>query len=317
MPRIHDAYLYLVVYLYRSIEDAQEGKGAGGTGFLVGLKYDPSDEFLTYAYVVTARHNIEERAFFVRVNRHDAGADVLPIVPDQWVRHANEDIAMAPIELSDIHKVAVLPPEDFLTESLIADYGIGPGDDVFLAGRFVTDPCRSNRKPDATGSPGKRGSQRCHLSVSFAALNNHEGRERNQPSLRFGNISMMPDEPIRHGKYGTYHRSFVAETRSHPGYSGSPVFVYLQPFASVPVPSENRMAWRCWLLGIDWGHIPATVEILKAQSHEPFEYLHARINSGMITIAPAWHILELMNDPRLVALRKAAEPMILEERARG
>jgi hypothetical protein len=42
-----------------------------------------------------------------------------------------------------------------------------------------------NRKPDATGSPGKRGSQRCHLSISFAALNNElTGRCANSDNSR-------------------------------------------------------------------------------------------------------------------------------------
>jgi hypothetical protein len=41
----------------------------------------------------------------------------------------------------------------------------------------------------------------------------HEGKQKNLPSARFGNITMMPVEPLRHMR-GINQESFVVEMRS-------------------------------------------------------------------------------------------------------
>jgi hypothetical protein len=40
MPRIPDGFLDCVVYLYRSEDEAKEGSGIGGSGFLAGIISD-------------------------------------------------------------------------------------------------------------------------------------------------------------------------------------------------------------------------------------------------------------------------------------
>jgi hypothetical protein len=81
-----------------------------------------------------------------------------------------------------------------MTEDEIAQFDIGPGDDVFFVGRYV----------------------------------NHQGRQQNSPTVRLGIISMLPREKILHPR-GTLVDSFLVEVRSLSGYSGSPVFLYRQP----------------------------------------------------------------------------------------
>ena len=65
-----------------------------------------------------------------------------------------------------------------MTEDEIAQFDIGPGDDVF----FV----------------------------------NHQGRQQNSPTVRLGIISMLPREKILHPR-GTLVDSFLVEVRSLSG----------------------------------------------------------------------------------------------------
>src|SRR5260370_1057024 len=55
---------------------------------------------------------------------------------------------------------------------------------------------------------------------------NHEGRQKNSPSVRFGNLAMMPGEPVYHKHSESQgEESFLVDIRTISGYSGSPVFV--------------------------------------------------------------------------------------------
>src|SRR5271170_5484166 len=74
------------------------------------------------------------------------------------------------------------------------DLEIGPGEDVFMVGRFI----------------------------------DHDGKDANIPSVRFGNISTLP-QPIEQPSGSTNNKSFILDLHSRTGYSGSPVFVYRTP----------------------------------------------------------------------------------------
>jgi hypothetical protein len=142
----------------------------------------------------------------------------------------------------------------FLTREQAKTEKTGPGDDVFMVGRFV----------------------------------NHEGRQRNTPSVRFGNISMLPDEPVAHQSNTPREQiSFAVEMRSIPGYSGSPVFVYLTSVGF----DGGISAGQHWLLGVDWGYI---------RDHE-------RANTGMSGVVPAWCLLDLLNRQDLFKARQEEE----------
>jgi hypothetical protein len=75
-------------------------------------------------------------------------------------------------------------------------FDIGPGDDVFVVGRFI----------------------------------NREGKQKNIPSVRFGNIAQMPGEPLFLDD-GKELECFLIEGRSISGFSGSPVFIHISPEA--------------------------------------------------------------------------------------
>ena len=108
-----------------------------------------------------------------------------------------------------------------------------------------------------------------------------EGRVTNKPAIRFGNVSMMPDEPIRKEDLNNDQYSFVVEMRSIGWFSGSPVWVYK--------PGES---WPAMLLGVDWGHLFERTKSV------------ARENANMACVAPAWHILDLIYSAREVELRR-------------
>jgi len=71
---------------------------------------------------------------------------------------------------------------------------LGYGDDIFMVGRFIT----------------------------------FDGKQRNTPVVRFGQISMLPAEPVEVDGGRAQEEVFLVECRSIGGLSGSPVFVDLQ-----------------------------------------------------------------------------------------
>ncbi|MDP9383051.1 MAG: hypothetical protein M3Q29_23515 [Chloroflexota bacterium] len=167
LPRIEDQILDCVVYLYPSVEDAEAGKRVGGTGFLVGI---PSkvNESRVYLYAATNSHVIREgKSPVIRLNTKEGKKAVLELAQEDWVHHRDaDDVAACPFVLADpdAYGHRFIPQSQFLTEGSIRELDVGPGDNVYMVGRFVS----------------------------------HEGHQRNIPIVRFGNISMMPWEPIRH-----------------------------------------------------------------------------------------------------------------------
>lgn len=279
MPRIADQFLDSVVYLYPSVEDAEVGRAAGGTGFLINI---PSEEHEGYgfAYCVTNSHVVREgegNSPVIRLNTKDGGTDIIELSNENWVHHQDgDDLAVCPMAMNDpdYFNYYEIPLRLLATKELMERQRIGPGDEVFMVGRFVT----------------------------------HEGRQRNTPVVRFGNISMMPWEPIGHGR-GYAVESFLVETRSLSGFSGSPVFVYITPYSARPkgFPEAEQ---GIWLLGVDWGHLPVHESVKKKEREKWVDVPEGWVvksNSGQMAVAPAWKLQELIDQEELVVGRKEAE----------
>jgi hypothetical protein len=250
-----------------------------------------------YAYAVTNSHVIREgKSPVIRFNRPDAGTTVLELAADDWIDHPDgDDVAITGPLLLDprVIKFSLLPLHSFMTDAIVKDEEIGPGDETFMVGRFKE----------------------------------HEGTTRNLPTARFGCISMMPLGPVRNWR-GIKQESFLVETRSLGGYSGSPVFVYI-PSSSVRPRDRFRMRPQearpltadiddvkvllhgesgPWLLGIDWGHLPILEPVCekggKTQVHEGYV---VPSNSGQMAVVPAWRLLDLLNLPEVVEVRRSGE----------
>ncbi|PYV22605.1 MAG: hypothetical protein DMG27_17915 [Acidobacteria bacterium] len=312
VPRIADHFLDCSVYFYESIESARAGERYGGSGFLVDI---PSEHpGFIHLYAVTNKHIIDGGFRVLRLNTIDGKMDMLPSNPDAWTFHPEgDDIAVMPIEsIDNKFRLFSVATSAFITPDIIQDFGIGPGDETFLIGRLVTV----------------------------------EGRQRNRPVVRFGNLSMMadPSEPVILGD-GHEQESFLVECRSLSGFSGSPIFVLAdrvyrnqripqglrRPVPVEPSAPEGGSGIRVrlesqtiygvfgpWLLGIDCAHVPLwkPVYIADRKTKEGSGY-QVEANTGIACAIPAWRILDVLNDDEIVKARKRDDAEITKRKRDG
>jgi len=272
MPAIPQQVLDTVVYLYTDEASARTGERVGGSGCVVVIPVQ-DDPLIGFMYVVTNSHVIREgKASSIRVNTRDGGMGIIHSTADGWIHHPyGDDIAILPIHLEyEAVKAMGITEEWFATKEKIERYKIGPGDEAFIVGRFV----------------------------------NHEGKQRNLPAVRFGNLSMLPYEPVR-TKRGLLQEAFLVECRSLPGYSGSPVFLFPMPFSPIPRKMPPAM-----FLGIDMGHIKDERPVLdktELRRGNPVpidDNWVVETNTGMSCVIPAWKVHELLYTEELVDARK-------------
>ena len=75
--------------------------------------------------------------------------------------------------------------------------------------------------------------------ITLVGFGGIDGGQKNTPSARFGNMSMMPEKPIRRAD-GILQESYLLEMRSINGYSGSPAFVHIPPLNLRPGATELK-----------------------------------------------------------------------------
>jgi hypothetical protein len=165
VPRIPNEYLDCVLYLYPSEADADNGTRTGGSGFWVGM---PISSATWAIYAVTNRHIIETGNAVVRLSTQDGRKAIFPTIQRDWVFHPDgDDLAVysPPSDMLDLAncRINFVRRERIIDREVFGVMDVGPGDDVFAVGRFI----------------------------------NHEGRQRNLPTARFGCIGQMPWEPIQ------------------------------------------------------------------------------------------------------------------------
>lgn len=274
MPRIPDNYLKTCVYLYRSEDEAKTG-GPGATGFLIGV---PSSrhEGWSHIFVVTANHVISAGFRVPALNTIDGKRDWLPVDTNAWwPNEEGVDIAVLPLTgyYEKTHQVAMPTSSMILTEEDMEDLQIGPGDDVFMVGRF----------PD------------------------HEGVDMIRPAARFGCISVLPGDPVKFDGIPP-QTVFLAEMRSVSGYSGSPVFVDFAETGRVKVLQQIPQRWRTRLLGVDIGHLKNKVKIVD-DAGKLGDDAYAMVLSHMACVVPAWEISKMINAPRFQAFKDADDDL--------
>lgn len=287
MPRISDDIADCAIFLYPSEMDAKEGARYGGSGFLVGVPYGASnpteavnlfrsiqDRSRAHIYAVTNSHVVDRGAPVVRLNTKEGKSKPVVLSEDKWLRYpAIDDLAVASMtELdSEIYQFRSISTDLFITKDRLDNFGIGIGDDTLMVGRFL----------------------------------NRQERQSNTPVARFGNIAAPAPEFIDQGNDRNHHQqeSFLVESHSVSGFSGSPVFVDVPeerrtsgslPEAarsgkSVTLTLKRSSESSYFLLGVDWGHI---------DEEKP---------AGMAGVVPAWRLLDLLFDDRLVNMRRTKE----------
>ncbi len=297
--RIHPAHIKSVFYIYGSEDEARKGAEVGASGFFVGIPKatDPKDYFV---YAVTNVHVIgaikkENKTPVIRFNTDDGQSEILSVPFSAWKYHpAGDDVAICQIELPENKDVGVVQQHELITPELLKPeaWHIGPGDTTYMIGKFYI----------------------------------HGGKKLNTPTVRYGNISLNPDvaDKIPNPLTGHDDEVFLVESRSISGYSGSPVFVLIPPYDERSIPEEvtskqhsfvtvlgARPPTRFWLLGIDIGHTRAfsDVGVKNAEGElEPYtidrKRLQSEYNTGIMRIAPAWKIQELLDDKDFDMARK-------------
>jgi hypothetical protein len=293
MPKIPAMIRNAAFYLYPTKEDAKHGTNFGGTGFLIGV---PSKRHAKYGrahiYAVSNWHVAVQGSPIIRLNMQSGPPDIIDVDVHDWFFDGRHDIAVLPVNVDpDLHAVTVLHSRMLVTQDVVRRAEIGPGDDVFMVGRFM----------------------------------DHDGGQKNQPALRFGNISMNPT-PIMQDN-GVKADAYSIDLHSRSGYSGSPVFVYRTPQADLEPPAMQRTATLgapfqpetttfFMLLGIHFAQFPELWEVTSAgklrhesESKEPLltESKYIKGLSGMTCVLPAWTIREVLNMPTLSKMREQSE----------
>ncbi len=257
--------------------DANGDLRYAGTGFFVALQ-STALQGKIFVYFITAKHVVAGLKaagydpFYIRLNLK-AGTHILAETnAEDWVFHEMPAV--------DVAALAFGTPDEFehrpflldrgaATAAVIRDHRIGIGDEVFVTGLFVS----------------------------------HTGARRNIPLVRVGTIAAMPEEPIdtRMGLMEAY----LIEMRSIGGLSGSPVFVYLDPFRH---PDEGVF----WLLGLIHGHWNIKREGEQATVLEE-DLEQEKVNMGIAIVPPVDRILEVLNMPEMVERREQPERELREE----
>jgi hypothetical protein len=284
MPRIPDQILNCVFYLYASEADAKAGKNFGGTGFFIFFPmFDGPQEGTTvrgWTYAVTNWHVAVRDGFSViRVNTKDGKTEIFDFGPEEWEFDQRFDIAVKQFHLdSNAHKFSVVPTRGFCSEFVADNLGIGPGDDVFMIGRFI----------------------------------NHDGGQTNLPAARLGHISINPT-PMEQGPIPSEQNCYCIDLHSRTGYSGSPVFVFrngaseIEDILKGPIGAPLMNTTRYFgLVGIHFAQFPEIWELERGASQEDESLIsgkskeYVRGMSGMTCVLPAWNIIEVLNMPTFV-----------------
>ena len=195
MPYIPSRLRDCALYLYPSESAAQEGQDSGGSGFLVGVpSLTVSGAF--HFYAVTNEHVVRPTSGrpnpVIRLTGKGGTADIRNMRTRAWLEHPDgDDVAATALALGHDSRINWISRDDFITPVVVDQYMIGPGDECFMVGRLLR----------------------------------YDGRQRNEPILRFGNLAMMP-YPIPQLNRGRHQESFLVEMRTLSGFSGSPVIVY-------------------------------------------------------------------------------------------
>jgi hypothetical protein len=250
---------------------------------------------LSHKYLVTARHVIEDTKaegyseFYVRLNM-PGGTSATAAIPDAWLYPENPavDIALVPISFPQARpEYLSIPNTNFVTNEVIAEHGIGVGDDLFMIGLF----------------------------------NQRWGYQRNIPIVRSGIIAAMPDEPLP-TEAGELFDGYLIETRSIGGLSGSPVFVRIDAWRpryqdKATKFDTSNLRWLTYLIGVVRGHwdlekqdaavdtsLPATLENAEIE----------RLNTGIAVVTPIQEVDKILQGEYLVKHREKAMKKILKSR---
>jgi hypothetical protein len=299
MPPIDLSILDCTVFLYPNKSAAASGAKFGGSGFLIAIPYQQeiAGQQRSHIYVVTNSHIVREhKSTFIRLNNMDGRHEVVPKTYQDWIDNWDkDDLALCMLDNTTMSNYGWLAPlpNSFLTKKHVY-WGSGGievmfprsvtfGSDVITVGRYV----------------------------------GFDGKQKNLPVIRFGNISMLPYEPIEHSRKGLKQESFLIESHTIGGYSGSPVFS-IQPLEGSPLAAMTGTEWVFpdKLLGIVWGYSYVDTPVkrkIRGNYEDVGNNMIVPEHSGMSLVIPAWKLGEFLGRDDLVMQRKNIEEKEFED----
>jgi hypothetical protein len=249
-----------------------------GTGFFVRVPASTIDPIVSHLYLVTAKHVVEDLGTsdpYILVNGKDGKAKLLKQLGPKWWTHPSDstaDVVVRQVAKQDDIEGWGAKTDDFITSEDVKNGTVCVGDEVFVAGYF--SPILS---------------------------------DRNLPIVRHGNVAMLPEEQIQ-TEYGMAD-VYLVEARSIGGISGSLVAVRPPLRYGIEMPKGTTAYFdaigKFKLLGVMHGHW----DIRESKMNDP-KVEHDRkhgVNMGIAIVVPAIKILETLNQPGLVELRKLSE----------
>jgi hypothetical protein len=303
MPKLGADITNIAFYLYREEPDPKGGQnkitGPWGSGSIVGRQV-PGVQIFHYYGVTNWHVAVRDGASIIRINTADEKTRILKYQPEDWQFLRNhDDLAVVDLtdDLREKDEINFSSEQGFITEQAIRVLEIGAGDDVFMVGLFVEA----------------------------------HGGERNIPSVRFGNISLMAnDKALVEQPNGMKRPSYLTDMRSKGGFSGSPVILYRIPEADLyPIPNSGaplRLKPNPKFVGLLGIHCAQFWEPTEVQKKPPSasEQLGDPIKDGdklyipgaMNIVVPAWRISELLDLEVFEMARKKREPAMREAAAK-
>lgn len=282
--RLPDQVLSTVCFISRSTADIRYG----GTGFVVAVRGGHGNAYL---HLVTAKHvanAVEGAPFVIGINTKSGNKAILDADLEsgglKWWYHPTEpnavDVAVTMFSPAQYDQLSVewVFEDMFTNPNLMSKAGIGIGDEIAIVGLF-------------TG---------------------FSGQKKHFPIVRIGNLAMLPTERIPVKGFDPME-AYLAEGRSIGGLSGSPVFV--RETLNIMVGTEKNGGevkhlagcGQIHFLGLMHGHWDLPKDFQSTKQSEA-------VNMGISIVVPAHKIMEVVNHPELVALRKEYDQKIVEEK---
>jgi DNA-binding transcriptional regulator of glucitol operon len=234
-------------------------------------------------YVVTAQHVVSglllaKHDIWIRNNNKEGRPIEMKVLPEHWSYGLSSpdgletDVAVVPVVVTpdeDVLAVALNGPQSLLlTEKEIAQYDIGVGDEIHIAGLFRI----------------------------------HYGRQKNVPIIRVGNIAMMEGEPVW-TRYCGYVEAHLIEAMSIGGLSGSPVFVNIGLHRIIKSRTVATSGRPYLFLGLMHGHFD--IKNLNEDVVDEDETASLKgVHTGIGVVIPARKIVEIIFHPEQSEMRR-------------
>jgi len=176
-------------------KDGQQGFIPFGTCFFLEI----SEEQSSFVYAITCRHLVGQ-ATHLRLGRKNKPPMLIDVQPNAWLcPDGSTDLAIVPFDSarwdadSDLRIAFISVPSAVWSTPPPTNFFMAPGAELVIPSLFTP----------------------------------HPGELDNIPILRRATIAAMPREPLRYAS--PVYPSYLIESRSLGGSSGSPVFVNLRP----------------------------------------------------------------------------------------